>query len=190
MFLFIIQDMKKRKILFLLICSTVLFVIISRCSDGKRMIELTFKLNNTEGFNSSDQMVVWLENSDSTFVKTLFVSEYMAYGGYNLDYICPDWPERAGWEMISNDEFDAVTGATPDPGDVKFEFIVEKDSIPAGEYKLFIEVHLAEKYNELYGTTINLSDTTSIRELNVTFIPAKYPKATGNHLSDVKVIYK
>ena len=182
--------MKKGKNLFLLICSTVLFVIISGFSNSNRTLELTFKLKNTEAFISSDQMIVWLEKSDSSFVKTLFVSEYMAYGGFNLEYICPDWPERSGWEMISNDEFDAVTGATPGSGDVKFEFIVEKDSIPDGEYKIFIEVHLAEKYNELYSTTINLSDTTCIRELSVTFIPEKYSKATGNHLSDVKVVYK
>ena len=182
--------MKKGKNLFLLICSTVLFVIISGFSNSNRTLELTFKLKNTEAFISSDQMIVWLEKSDSSFVKTLFVSEYMAYGGFNLEYICPNWPERSGWEMISNDEFDAVTGATPGSGDVKFEFIVEKDSIPDGEYKIFIEVHLAEKYNELYSTTINLSDTTCIRELSVTFIPEKYSKATGNHLSDVKVVYK
>ena len=97
--------------------------------------------------------------------------------------------DRIG-EEISKEEFDAVTGATPGQGDVEFELEVEKDGIPDGEYKLFIEVHLTEKYNELYSATINLSDTTCIHELNVTFIPEKYSKATGNHLSDVRVIYK
>ncbi len=182
--------MKKGKNLFLLICSIILVVSILGFSNINRTIELSFKLKNAESFISSDQMIVWLEKTDSSFVKTLFVSEYMAYGGYNLDYICPNWPERSEWEKISEVKFDAVTGATPGPGDVKFEFIVEKDSIPYGEYKLFIEVHLAEKYNELYSTIINLSDTTCIRELNVTFIPEKYSKVTENHLSEVKVIYK
>ena len=179
--------MKKGKNLFLLVCSTILFIFISGFSTSNRTIELSFQLKNPEAFTSSDQMIVWIEKTDKSYVKTLFVSEYMAYGGFNLDYICPDWPERSGWEKISNDKFDAVTGATPGPGDVKFEFIVDNDSIPDGEYKIFIEVHLSEKYNELYSSTINLSDRKCIHELNVSFVPEKYPKANGSHLSDVRL---
>ena len=57
-------------------------------------------------------------------------------------------------------------------------------------YIIFIEVHLAEKYNELYSTTINLSNEKCISNFNLTFVPEKYSKATRDHLSDVNVTCK
>ncbi len=38
-----------------------------------------------------NQHFLWLKKPDGTFAKTLFVSEYLSYGGYNHPEICPDW---------------------------------------------------------------------------------------------------
>ena len=182
--------MQKRNNFFLIISIVALSFLTIGCSNRNRTIELSFQLNKAEAFVPSDQMVVWLEQPDSSFVKTLYISEYLAYGGFTLNSVCPDWSGRLNWKEISKEEFDAVTGATPSQGDVKFELEVEKDGIPDGEYELFIEVHLAEKYNELYSATINLSNKKCIRDLKLSYVPEKYPKTTRNHLSDVKLICK
>ena len=175
---------------FLLISIVTLSILTIGCSGKKRTIEISFQLNKSEAFTPSDQMVVWLEKPGGSFVKTFYISEYLAYGGFAINSICPDWSGKPNWKELSKEEFDAVTGATPDQGDVKFELEVENDDIPDGEYILFIEVHLAEKYNELYSTTINLSNEKCISNFNLTFVPEKYSKTTRDHLTDVNVTCK
>ncbi len=166
----------------------VLSFFFLSCTNNTNKIELSFQLNKIEAFTSSDQFVIWLEKPDSTFVKTLFISDYLAYGGFNLTTICTNWSGRADWKNITKEEFDAVTAATPTNGDVKFEFEIEKADVPDGEYNLFIEVHLAEDYNELYSGTVNLRDEKCKTELTVSYIPKKHPQTTEILLSDVKVV--
>lgn len=175
-------------LLFLIFITFILSVFITSCGEKKNTLEFSFQLNKIEAFTSSDQMVVWLEKTDKTFVKTLFVCDYLAYGGYVLTSICPSWSGREDWKVVEKEEFDAVTGATPTQGTVKFEFEFEKQDIPNGEYNIFIEVHLAEDYNELYSGTVNFSDTKCNTELKVKYIPTKHPETLEAHLSNVKVI--
>ncbi len=165
----------------------ILTNILSGCGGKKNQIELSFHLNKIEAFTSSDQMVVWLEKPDSTFVKTFFICDYLAYGGFALTTICTDWSGRAAWQNITKEEFDAVTAATPMYGNVEFDFEIRKENVPDGVYNLFIEVHLAEDYNELYSGTVNLSDEKCKTELTVNYIPKQHPQTSGTLLSDVKV---
>ena len=108
----------------------ILSIFITGCGKEKNEIELSFHLNKIDAFTSSDQMVVWLEKPDSTFVKTLFICDYLAYGGFTLTTICPNWSGRENWKVIAKDEFDVVTAATPTNGDVKFEFEIQKRIFP------------------------------------------------------------
>ena len=85
-----------RKVLLWSIIVGLSFLTIG-CSDKNRTIELSFQLNNAESFVPSDQMVVWMEQSDRSFVKTLYISEYLAYGGITLNFVCPDWFGRSNW---------------------------------------------------------------------------------------------
>ena len=158
------------------------------CTNNTNKIKLSFHLNKIEAFTSSDQLVIWLEKPDSTFVKTLFISDYLAYGGFALTTICTDWSGRAAWKNITKEEFDAVTAATPIHGNVEFDFEIQKEKVPDGEYNLFIEVHLAEDYNELYSGTVNLRDEKFKTELTVSYVPKKHPQTTEMLLSDVKVV--
>jgi len=165
-----------------------LSIFITGCGGNKNKVKLSFQLNKIEAFTSSDQLVIWLEKPDSTFVKTLFISDYLAYGGFALTTICTDWSGRAAWKNITKEEFDAVTAATPIHGNVEFDFEIQKEKVPDGEYNLFIEVHLAEDYNELYSGTVNLRDEKCKTELTVSYVPKKHPQTTEMLLSDVKVV--
>ncbi len=178
--------MKKKITLKRIIYIFILSVFFTACGGKKNKLELSFHLNKFEAFTSSDQMVVWLEKPDSTFVKTLFICDYLAYGGFALTSICPDWTGRADWQNITKEKFDAVTAATPKHGDVKFEFEFQKESIPEGKYYIFIEVHLAENYNELYSGAINFSDNKCTTDLKVNYIPTQHPQTSGTLLSEVK----
>ncbi len=138
----------------------------------------------------SYQVAIWLEKLDGEYVKTLFVSDYLSYGGFNIPDICPDWAKKAQWADAPQEMVDAVTQATPDIGKVLFEFDIPKSGVPNGEYRYFIEIHITEDYNELYSGNIEIKDggNGSISEAVVTYIPKKHPKASGI-LSNVEVRY-
>jgi len=155
----------------------------------KRELEFTFHVNNKIGIQPSYQMAIWLEKPDGTYIKTLYISDYVSFGGFNHKEICPEWNIKSNWAQVSSDVVDAVTGATPMTGDLTLSFKCQKKQIPPGPYKYFIEVHLLEDYNELYSGEILIGkeDTESTPE--VKYIPKKHSKA-GDILSDIIVMCK
>jgi hypothetical protein len=151
------------------------------------ILDISFQLTEMEGYPRSDQLVIWLEKPDGTFVKTLFVSEYLSYGGYNDPEICPSWSTKTNWEEASQEEFDAVTGATPSIGLVNMALSFTSEVVPRGEYNIYIEVHLAADYNELYSGLVKVSGRKFNNNLTVSYNPEKYHKATYDVLSDVRI---
>lgn len=137
--------------------------ILASCSN-KRTFTISYQMEDVKEYTPSYQLTIWLEKTDGTFVKTLFVSDYLAYGGY-LEYgICPSWSKKAGWGMVTKEELDAVSGATPESGDVKMKLKFSSDEIPDGEYQLFVQVHLQGNLNETYKGEVKL---ISGKEINI-----------------------
>jgi len=183
--------MKKHIIQILIFLTLGAFAVITSGCDAltsnNTILDISFQMNEREEYPRSDQLVIWLEKPDSTFVKTLFISEYLSYGGYNEPDICPDWSSNTNWEKVSQEEFDASTGATPSIGPVQMKINLSKTHVPEGEYIIFIEVHLTADYNELYSGKINVSSKKTSTLLKVSYIPEKYPDASYNILSDVRI---
>lgn len=167
----------------------IIFFLTSAISDNKskkKELEFAFHVNNKIGIQPSYLMAIWLEKPDGTYIKTLYISDYVSFGGFNHKEICPDWNKKSGWDHVSGDVVDAVTGATLLTGDQVLTFECSKKQIPPGTYKYFIEVHLLENYNELYNGKIEVGkeDTESVPE--VVYIPVKHPRA-GDILSNITV---
>ncbi len=164
--------------------------LITSCSQ-KRTIKISYQMEDVKEYPPSYQLSIWLEKPDGTFVKTLFVSEYLAYGGY-LEYgICPTWSKKAGWDKVEKEEFDAVSGATPDTGDVKLEKEYSIDQIPDGEYLLFIQVHLKEDLNDTYKGKV---DIKSSEETHAQIKPFKISRIKDGKqkgiISNIEVVVK
>ena len=62
-----------------------------------------------------------------------------------------------------------------------------KDQVPDGEYNIFIEVHLTDKFNELYSGIVEISRKKFSNQLQVSYRPEKYTRATNDVLSDVRI---
>ncbi len=152
----------------------------------KFLLDISFKVNLKQGIQPSYSTVIWLEKPDGSYVKTLYISEYLSLGGYNVSYVCPDWSAKANWAQIPRDAADAVTGATPMIGKRNYSFNFSKNELPPGPYKYFIEVHLSDEYNELYSGEINIPCTEKETEPQVAYIPEKHSKA-GDILSYLTV---
>ncbi len=152
-----------------------------------RALKITFQMNEREEFERSDQLAIWLEKPDGTFVKTLFLSDYLSYGGFNDPLICTDWSSNTNWMETSEEEFDAVTGSTPQIGMVNLELKFPRDLVPNGTYNIFIEVHLTGEFNELYSGSVEVSKKKFSNQLEVSYKPERHAKATYDVLSDVWV---
>jgi hypothetical protein len=184
--------MKKTSAIFTKMTLALILILLTGFGVAKnRKFEISFNLNDIQSFVPSNQIAIWLETADSSFVKTLFLSEYLSYGGYNIREICYDWSSKTKWDEVTKEEFDAVTSATPGVGDVKLKLQCPASLIPEGKYLIFIEIHLADEYNELYSGELTISGKKSVASLQVLYKPGKYPKKTeGDILSDVQVIAK
>jgi hypothetical protein len=166
--------------------------ILPACSVFRKdkELDILFTMERAEGFVPSRQTAIWLEKPDGSFVKTLFVSEYMAYGGYLVPGICPDWVSVSDWKNVDQEEFDAVTGATPQEGSVEMEIKIPEDQLPDGEYLLLMEIHLTENFNLLARGKIRFSGEKCQSAMKIEYLPEKYHKLNKDYISDIKVICK
>ena len=156
-----------------------------------RKFDIRFNLNDIQTFVPSTQIAIWLETTDNSYIRTLYLTEYLSYGGYNIAEICNGWSSKTKWDEVTKEEFDAVTSATPGVGNVKLKLECPASLVPEGKYLIFIEVHLVDEYNELHSGELTISGKKSAANLTAMYKPGKYPKMTeGDILSNVQVVVK
>ncbi len=135
------------------------------------------------------QTVIWLDDENGDFVQSLFVSDWLARGGYNSRYVCPTWNSKANWTDGDTEDIDAVTGATPDWGVYSdYSFDVSDRGIAPGDYKLSIETHLTDEYNILYTGDVELNGENNSTEPEAIYRPEQHSLA-GQVLENVRMEY-
>jgi hypothetical protein len=106
-------------------------------------------------FAEPPQFAIWLENAGSHKLKTVFVTSRVSKGDWegkaNVPVALPRWfelfrGENQSFDLAENDEFSAVTGATPK--DDYFSVRIEVE--PGSEWICWIEMNLAGDYNESF----------------------------------------
>lgn len=154
-----------------------------------KILTVSYVVNKKEKITPSYCTAIWLEKEDGTYVKTLYASDWLAYGGYTLEDVCPTWVSSASWATNEIELPDAISGATPrfGPGEMIFQW--KKKDLPPGKYKYLIEVHLAAEFNEIYSGEIELGKAPSMSEAEVSYNPSKHEEVAGL-LSDVKVVWE
>ncbi len=171
----------------------MLSVIVVSCNK-KKIIESETKGYLTINYQISDYdllTVIWLEDLQHNYVKTLLVSEWLSYDGHRHTEICPDWSTVADWENVSKTVFDEVTTATPQIDTHELVVDCEQINLPHGEYRYFVETHVEDEFNILYSGQIEIGDKPDSDIAEVTYIPDKHPDSTKiNLLSNVSAEYK
>jgi len=151
-------------------------------------LEITFHFNKAEEVVPSYQIAIWLESEEGEFVKTLFVSQYLAGSGILHEGICPDWVKQAHWEKVDESEFDAVAGATPPIGANTLKFDCQSKGILPGTYRFCVQAHINENYNILYRGKIAVGHDASEGRAEAFYSPKKHPLA-AEILCDVRATY-
>ena len=74
---------------------------------------------------ASNQLAVWIEDSEGRFVRTLFATDFMArrQGFRKRPQVCPEWVKAARPDRLSPAEIDAVSGATQKPGWISLTWV-------------------------------------------------------------------
>lgn len=108
---------------------------------GLLSVKLNFKRSGTI---ASNQYAVWIENAEGKLIKTLYVSDFTANGGYARRKDCiPTWVAKARPSQMPEAALDAVSGATPRSNGVQTYSWDGKDEtgqlVEAGQYHVYVE---------------------------------------------------
>ena len=179
------------KILFLTLAFTFLFSI----SDTKKAaengrIEITVSYERQAG-PGSNQYAIWFENAQGQLVKTLFVTNFTAKGGYEIRPDCtPTWVGKANPASMSKEEVDAYSGATPLTGNHIYTWDLTDDkgnTVAAGDYTFYFEATLLGKSKVMYKDVISVGG----KEISVNPTPEFSSDETQNKgmITSVKATY-
>ncbi|RPJ64037.1 MAG: DUF2271 domain-containing protein [Acidobacteria bacterium] len=146
-------------------------------ADGTLLISYAF--STAQDLEPSYQIAIWLEKEDGQFVRTLFISEYLAYGGFNDPTICPDWTKIAEWDKATEAEYDAVSKPTPPIGSNTLKLDCKARGIEPGTYVYCVEVHIVENFNILYKGKIAIGAGAAEDTAVATYIPSKHESAAN-----------
>lgn len=120
--------------------------------------QLTVSFNFTQGGIASCQYAIWIENKQGKLVKTIYVTNFTAHGGYAERKECvPLWVKKANPATLSGNDIDAVSGATPQNGELKYSWDgmdSKGKRLPDGEYQFFIEGTLFWASRVLFSGTV------------------------------------
>ncbi len=177
------------------LCKLVLLTILTGCcifglaaepADGT--LQISYAFSTAQGLEPSYQIAIWLEKEDGQFVRSLFISEYLAYGGFNDPTICPEWTKIAGWDKATEAEYDAVSKPTPPIGSHTLKIDCKARGIVPGTYVYCVEVHIVENFNILYKGKIAIGGTAAEDTAVASYIPRKHESA-GDVISGVSAKY-
>ena len=142
-------------------------------TDEPSRIVISFSYVNQSG-SASNQYAVWIEDMDGTYLQTVFATQWTANGGYETR---PDsiaiWVEKSGIASMPSYYVDAISGATPQTGEITCVWNladVDGNAVPPGEYRFFVEGTLRWKNYVLYSGVIEIGNAPVTVQADAEFI--------------------
>lgn len=167
-----------------------------------KSLEVSFNYQKQAG-PGSNQYAIWIENEKGEVVKTLFVTSYTTKGrvrgneepmrGYVKRPNCvPTWVKTVKANNLSDQQLDAVTGATPKVSGRQtftWDFTDQQGKkVKKGKYCIKVEATLYQASNIIYSGTFSTQDRVG----NVT-LTSKLSEQKESHkdmITDVKAVLK
>ena len=189
----------KIRIILLAVISAIIAMPATAQRNSKKAnaVELSFNYQKQSGAGSN-QWAVWVENSEGKVVRTLTVTSFTSKGrggrrGYTFRPTCvPTWVKNAGAEQMSDEQIDAVTGATPKESGIQTYTWDFKDAdgkdVPAGDYKICFEATLYFNSILLYTGTFSTKDKAG--DITLTSTLTEEDESHKNMITEVKASLK
>ena len=199
--------MRKTTIITAVLAGALLLIpAIAQNKQGKagkaKSLEVSFDYQKQAG-PGSNQYAVWIENEKGDVVKTLFVTSYTTKGrarggepakrGYIVRPACvPTWVKTVKADEQSDQQLDAVTGATPQAGGMQtftWDFTDQQGkAVPQGNYTIKVEATLFFDSDIIYSGTFSTKDKAG--DIILTSTLTKEDEAQKNMVTNVKAVLK
>ena len=138
-------------------------------------VDISFDYVKQSG-SASNQFAVWIEDMSGNYLQTVFATRWTANGGFNTR---PDsvalWVEKSGIASMPSYYVDAVSGATPQTGEFTCVWDltdIDGNTVPSGEYRVFVEGTLRWKNYVLYSGVIEIGNTSATIQADAEFVYA------------------
>jgi hypothetical protein len=199
--------MRKTTIITAVLAGALLLIpAIAQNKQGKagkaKSLEVSFDYQKQAG-PGSNQYAVWIENEKGDVVKTLFVTSYTTKGrarggepakrGYIVRPACvPTWVKTVKADEQSDQQLDAVTGATPQAGGMQtftWDFTDQQGkAVPQGNYTIKVEATLYFDSDIIYSGTFSTKDKAG--DINLTSTLTKEDEKHKDMVTNVKAVLK
>jgi hypothetical protein len=176
--------------------------VAQNAKKAEKTLEVSFNYEK-QGGPGSNQYAIWIENEKGEFVKTLFVTSYTSKGrarggqpaqrGYIVRPTCvPVWVKTSKAEEKTDEQLDAVTGATPQNSGTQtfaWNFTDEQGkAVPQGTYKVKVEATLYFDSDIIYTGTFTTKDKAG--NIALTSELTKPDEQHKNMVTEVKAVLK
>lgn len=136
--------------------------------------QLTVELNFTRGSTkASSQYAIWIENDAGELIKTLYVSDFTASGGYAFrDDAVSKWVAKANPGEMADEEIDAISGSTPQSGIQRYTWDgtdATGKAVMNGTYHIYVEGTLYWSSIVLFSGDIEWGDSEQNITLTATY---------------------
>ncbi len=185
--------MKTRSLIIAALTSLMFMPVMAQQAKNATSVELSFNYQKQSGAGSN-QYAVWIENTEGKVVRTLTVTSFTSKGrggrrGYTFRPTCvPTWVKNAKAEEMTDEQIDAVTGATPSQSGVQTFTWDFKDAdgkaVPAGNYKIYLEATLYFNSILLYSGSFSTQDKAG--EIKLTSTLTEEDEQHKNMITEVK----
>ena len=199
----------KRKNLFIVVLAATLLAIPAMVQSKKSVpakkvqtLEVSFNYQRQAG-PGSNQYAVWIENEKGDVVKTLFVTSYTTKGrarggeqakrGYIVRPACvPTWVKTVKADEKTDQQLDAITGATPQTGGTQtftWDFTDQAGkAVPQGKYKVVVEATLYFESDIIYSGTFSTKDKAG--DITLVSTLTKEDEQHKDMVTNVKAVLK
>ena len=165
-------------------------------------LEVSFDYQRQAG-PGSNQYAVWIENEKGDVVRTLFVTSYTTKGrtrpgeepmrGYVKRPNCvPTWVKAAKAAEQTDQQLDAVTGATPQASGSQtftWDFTDQQGKIvQKGNYKVIVEATLYQASDIIYSGTFSTKDKAC--DIKLTSMLTEPDEKHKDMVTNVKAVLK
>jgi len=157
-------------------------------------VTVSFTLARISG-RASNQYAVWIENEAGRHVRTLFVTDYMArkQGWKVRQQSLSTWVKVADVKNMLQKDIDAVSGATPQPGNLSVVWDLKDatgKAVVEGVYLYRIEGSLLWENTVLWTGKIRVGGARETSQATVSYFPEGANKLERTLISDVSAVYE
>ncbi len=142
---------------------------------------------------ASDQFAVWIEDSKGTFVRTLFVTNFVGRrAGWKIrPQTTPSWIKAAQVKDVPQKQIDAVSSATPPDGALSVIWDLKDGKgnvVPPGTYLYKVEGNISWENTVLWTGSITTGGADASSRASAVYSPEGAQKL-GSLITDVAAVY-